>query len=97
VRRAAEVSDDRTAEQKAADEQLRAAIDATSRAYGNDGGVLTDFVVIAARQSWDDDGDEITYYQTLLPDGVLPIHRILGLADYVSTRYRRQVAALGDD
>lgn len=85
------MSDDRTPGQKAADEALRDAIERAAHAYGEQGSVLTDFLVIGSWQYWDDDGHECTAYNTLLPDSTMPVHRVLGLAEYVRFRYGSQV------
>ncbi len=86
----------RTAEQKAADEALTAAVDRVARAYEYVGAaVLTEHVTVAAFRSFDGD-DALTTITTLPQDAGLPVHHVLGLLDYATTVYRRS-AADGDD
>lgn len=79
--------------QREADEQLAAAIDRASVAYfGHSGRVVTEYVVVVARQGWDADGDPVSSVETLHPDGDLPYHRALGLVEYAATVYRTRIA-----
>lgn len=57
-------------------------------------GVITEWVIVAACQRLDDDGDGVTQVGTLLPDGGgrVPFHRLMGLLDYALTRTRAEVA-----
>lgn len=88
------MSDSRTAEQRAADEALTAAIEATLRAYSDSETpmVLTDYIVVSSERSWDEDGDPMTAIGTIHRDGDIPIHVCLGLAEYAATRYRQLIA-----
>jgi hypothetical protein len=67
---------------------------------GNPGGkssyMLTDYVVIAAMQGIDDDGDPCTGITFALPhDSEMPIYRILGLVDFFRQRIRKMVTGDG--
>lgn len=87
------MSDSRTDEQQAADADLTTAIEAVNRAYfGDEARLLTDYVVVFAEQSWDDDGDQITAVGVNPRDGDLPIYRTLGLLDYAQARARQRLA-----
>jgi hypothetical protein len=61
-------------------------------------GVPIEWVVIAASQRFDEDGDGITQVGTLLPDGGgrIPHHRLLGLVDFVQVRLRAEAAHGGN-
>ncbi|MDX3183479.1 hypothetical protein PV334_19735 [Streptomyces sp. ME02-7008A-1] len=76
-------------QEKAAYQRLEAAVEEVCRLEGYQG-VLTEWVVIAASQRYDEDGDGITQVGTLLPSGggAIPHHRVMGLLDYVQTRMR---------
>lgn len=85
----------RTPEQSAADEALTAAIEQVQAAYHGDDvhGVLTEYVVLAARQYWNDDGDPVTqYWFTPRDDCSVPIAHLVGLCDFALTRYRKIIA-----
>ena len=88
------MSDDK----KAAYRKLEEAIHAVTDAEGFQG-VLVEWIVVAASQRYDEDGDGITQVGTLLPDGggAVPYHRVIGLLDYALTRCRKEVAADVDD
>ncbi|WP_405461704.1 hypothetical protein OG786_29550 [Streptomyces sp. NBC_00101] len=77
----------------AAYRQLEAAVEEVCRLEGYEG-VLTEWVVIAASQRFDEDGDGITQVGYLLPSGggAVPHHRVMGLLDYVQARMRAEVA-----
>lgn len=86
------MSDSRSAEQRAADDALTAAIEQVNRAYyGDSDRLLTDYVVIFAEQSWDDDGDSITAVGTNPRDGDMAIYKTIGLLDYGLTRARQRL------
>lgn len=73
----------RTPEQIAADEALTEAVDRAMKAYGADPEhLLIDYVVIAARRYWDDEGDACTGYAVLLRDSDLAVHQVAGLLRY---------------
>lgn len=86
-------TDTRTPEQKAADEQLTAAIEAHQRAYGEPPAVLSEYVVLAASHRWDDDGEPVTAVALIYRDGDLPWHRALGLVELARTRMKAEIAA----
>lgn len=77
----------RTDDQKAADEQVTAALENWLRAYELDGStdkesgprVLTDYVVFMATQGFTQDGDTITGHPYILRDMAMPLYRALGL------------------
>ena len=92
------MADDRTPEQLAADEQLREAAKAITEAYASDRAwVPMEYVLVYSMQSWDEDGDALTAVGTAVDSGAVPIHRLLGLVEYASTRYRRLIASDHDD
>lgn len=79
-------------ELKAAYQRLEAAIDVVTRLEGFEG-VLVEWVIVAASQRYDDDGDGITQVGIVVPDsGHVPYHRTMGLLDYALTRQRAEVA-----
>ncbi|MER6844797.1 DUF7213 family protein [Streptomyces platensis] len=80
-------------ELKAAYQRLEEAIDEVTRLEGFEG-VLVEWVIVAAAQRYDDDGDGITQVGVLVPDGGghVPYHRTMGLLDYALTRQRAEVA-----
>ncbi|MFD9564361.1 hypothetical protein [Streptomyces sp. NPDC059994] len=80
-------------ERKAAYQQLEEAIRRVNELEGADG-VLTEWVVVTATQSFDGDGDGLTQVGKLLPDGggQVPYHRLMGLLDYALTCCRAEVA-----
>ncbi|WP_327139315.1 hypothetical protein [Nocardia sp. NBC_01327] len=84
----------RTAEQISADDALTEAIDRHHRAYhpGDIEGVLTKYVVVAQRQWWDDDGDQMTAHLTTPRDEGLPLSDALGLLEFAATRIRRDIS-----
>lgn len=88
------MSDDRTDEQREADDALRAAIERVAAAYEDaaSGWVVTEYVTIYSQQGWDADGDQCTAVGTAVDGGTTPIHRLLGLCEYASTRYRKLIA-----
>lgn len=80
----------RTPEQVAADDALTEAIERVHRAYEDEDGpiegVLTEYVVLAIRQYWDDDGDSCTATYSSPRDSGVPISHLLGMVEYASTR-----------
>ncbi|MGW4822508.1 hypothetical protein ACWEP4_26830 [Streptomyces sp. NPDC004227] len=80
-------------EKKAAYRRLEEAIEEACRLEGYEG-VPIEWVVIAASQRFDSDGDGITQVGTLLPDGggQIPYHRVMGLVDFVQARMRAEAA-----
>jgi hypothetical protein len=62
-------------------------------------GLVTDWVVVAANQYFDDDGRSMTDVGHVLPDGgnSIPHYRILGLLDYAATGYRSGIGFVADD
>lgn len=62
-----------------------------SEDFASPGEVLTEFVVVTAHHSIDDDGDSVTAITQLHRDN-MPIHRTLGLLDYAATRVRKTIA-----
>ena len=82
--------DDRTPEQRNADRALEEAIDASAKAYGEEG-LLIEWVVVAAHHL-DDGNDTFTSVNWTVSDG-LPIYRLMGLINFAG----RQIAATADD
>lgn len=89
----------RTPEQVAADDALTAAIEQVINVYydGEHPWVLTEYVVVTAQQRWDDDGDSITAVGSVFRDGDVPVHRALGLVEYVGARLRKHISDDDDD
>lgn len=92
----------RTPEEKAADEKLTEAIELVTQVYNPDlnMGILTDYIVIAAYQGFDADGDDETHVTMHPRDGSLPLYRIMGLLDYSQAHERGTVASadnVGED
>lgn len=75
------MSDTRTGEQRAADENLTEAIKQCMTAYGWDDGLLTDYVVAVIQQKFDDEGGMRTVYGNLYSPNDMPHYRIIGLLD----------------
>jgi hypothetical protein len=71
---------------------LEAAIQAELAGFDTGHGVLTDWIVIAAQQNFDDDGEPTTSVGVLLPTDSFPMYRILGLLDHATVRYRTELA-----
>lgn len=89
----------RKPKEKTADEALTEAISAVVQAYeyGPDLGILTDYIVIAAFQGFEADGDDETHIMAHPRDGSLPVYRIMGLVDYAQAHERGIVAAACSD
>lgn len=62
-------------------------------------GLVTDWVVIAANQYFDDDGRSMTAVGQLLPDGgdSVPDYRVIGLLDVALTARRAEYAPEEDE
>lgn len=80
-------------EKKAAYRRLEEAIEEVCRLEEYQG-VPIEWMVIAASQRFDDDGDCINQVGTLLPGGggTIPHHRLMGLVDFVQVRLRAEAA-----
>lgn len=80
-------------ELKAAYRRLETAIRDVSELEDYEG-VMTEWVIVTSHQRFDDDGDGITQYGILLPEGGghTPHHRAMGLLDFQLTRLRAQAA-----
>ncbi|MGW7359453.1 hypothetical protein ACWGI0_23175 [Streptomyces sp. NPDC054802] len=61
-------------------------------------GVMTEWIVVAAYQRFDDDGDGLTQIGTIVPSGSgqTPYHRLMGLLDYALTRMRAEISRADD-
>lgn len=70
---------DRTPEQRTADDALTSAVEQAMTAEGWTDGLLTDYVVLAVRHCYDDDGGSTTQHVSLYRDGSMPSYRALGL------------------
>ena len=82
----------RTPEQVTADDALTAAIENHQAAYHDDNeGVLTDYILIAQRTFWDDDGDRCESTYLTVRDGNLGLSRQLGLLAFANTLVRKHV------
>lgn len=86
----------RTAEQLAADDALTEAIRAAMAAHDMEFGVLTDYVVCAAAQRFDDEGGIRTLYGSLYMDDSMPHYRIIGLLR-MATKQAERGFEQGDD
>ena len=84
----------RTPEQVEADDNLTAAIERVLAAYDEvgDAYVLAEYLVITSQHRFDEQGDGITAVGYFTRDCDVPLHRSLGLAEYVSTRLRKRIA-----
>lgn len=75
----------RTAEQKAADDALRDAIDKVLAAYELLGGaqpwLLTEYVVVTCHRSFENTGEGSARYNWTVQDDGMPWHHIFGLLD----------------
>lgn len=87
--------DDRTPEQKAADDGLTAAVEEAARAYGyvEPGGITVQYMVLLEQRIWRDDGTENTGVVTIYKDGTMPWVSILGLLRAVTLRSEREYSA----
>lgn len=83
------MSDDRTSEQKAADDNLTRAVQQTLEAYGDTepGGVMANYLVVVEQRAWDGSGQPVTGVTTLLQDGQIPWPNIIGLLRMAQLRY----------
>lgn len=75
----------RTAEQKAADDALRAAIEGVLKAYelldAPTPMLLTEYVVITCHRGFEDGGEGNARYNWTVQDDGMPWHHIFGLLD----------------
>ncbi len=76
----------RTPEQREADEALTAAVESVWTAYleledENDPGLLTDYMVIAVRRGFDEEGDTWSQVARFSRDGQVPEYVQLGLLE----------------
>jgi hypothetical protein len=80
----------RTPEQQAADNALTAAIESVWAAYDDDPdrGVLMDYMVVAARAGFGEDGDRWTSVGAFTREDSVPIHVQIGLLEYRLARLR---------
>lgn len=54
--------------------------------------MLTEWVVVTAHQSYDDNGQPSVQIGQWMPDGgEIPFHRVMGLLDYALTLRRHQI------
>lgn len=92
------MADERTPDQVAADEMLREAVGVVAIAYG-DGlpWVPLEYVTVYSMHRFDDEGDALTAVGTAIDSGSVPIHRLLGLLEYASSRYRKTIMTDDDD
>jgi hypothetical protein len=95
--------DGRTPEQKTADDNLTAAVEAVAEAYGYNqpGFINNEYLVVLHQRGWGDDVDD-TYSSVALlyRDGGLPWMAIMGLLTMANRRVRRlydQCIVEGDD
>lgn len=70
-----------TPEQKAANDRLHEAVVDMIGTVGNgmEDGLVTDWVIVAAQEKFDDEGDRVTSYNMVYRDGSLPTHITTGL------------------
>ncbi len=88
----------RTPEQVAADEAVRDAVIAQLRAYGwDEGGVLTDFVVLGNMTMFGDAGEPISTTFSLHAEEAVPLYRLLGLCEAAAAHYRADLATPAED
>lgn len=61
-------------------------------------GLVTDWVVVAANQYFDDNGRSMTAVGQLLPDGgdTVPTYRVMGLLDFAHSAYQTSVTTPDD-
>jgi hypothetical protein len=91
-------SDDRTDEQRTADDNLTDAISKSLKAYGfEENYILTDYVVVAAQVKMDDSGNTISAYSQLYRDSDVPYYKILGLLEVARCRAKFDMMHGEDD
>jgi len=73
--------------------KLEEGIAACLATFDEEPGVVTDWIVVAAQQRVDDNGETITSVGTLLSVDNMPFYRILGLLDQATTVYRAELGA----
>lgn len=84
----------RTSEQVQADDLLAAAIEACRNAYVDEpSGVITEYIVLYASRSWDDDGSGLTAIGKLVCEPAPPLHHQLGMVELVAAEYRKLITA----
>ena len=89
------MTDDRTAEQLAADEALEEAIRLHLAAYDEGDGLVMEWVLLVT-QHLDDGSDSTATAVSRWVRAGQPIHRTMGLLDYGLTRLRATVAGNAD-
>lgn len=76
-------------ETKAAYERLAQAITDVARIEEAEG-ILTEWVIVASFQRFEDD-EQRDQILRLLPSGQVPYHRVMGLLDYATALYRHEI------
>jgi hypothetical protein len=89
------MSDERTPEQVAADNQFEEAIHAFLTAYDATDGPVIEWMLLTAQHLVNDDGTTSTAVGHWVPPGQA-YHRSMGLLDYMQTRLRAVVAGNAD-
>lgn len=79
-----------TPELAAAYDRLEAAVKDVASKAGYEG-LVTDWVCLAAVQTFDEQGEGWCSVARLLPDGRIPYYRVLGLVDYAHAGLRSQI------
>jgi hypothetical protein len=80
----------RSREEIDADRALTSAIEAViAAAFGETGEILQEFVVVAAMQGIDEDGESIDSWLTLYREGSVPVTRALGLLEAAASSLKR--------
>jgi hypothetical protein len=88
---------------KIANEALTAAIEGVIKAYeygqNMDGSIpmLTDYVVVATQQGYDNDGDLTSSMIIILRDGAIPIGNAVGLVELASHQMKTGYFRVDDD
>lgn len=88
------MSDDRTPEQRQADDRFEAAIRDLLEAYNSEG-LLMEWALVTTTHHDEGDGSTATAVGQWVPPGQ-PLHRSLGLLDYSATRLRAHIAGNAD-
>lgn len=74
------------------DKDLRNVIEEELHKRGwEEAGVLTDYMVLTCQQNFSAKGEGEARYGYLLPDGEIPIHRVLGLIDITRIQVESEV------
>lgn len=80
--------------EKAAQEQLRDAINAVLIAKGwHEGRLITDYLVCVASQGFDENGDGVTQYNYIVPDLTISWHRAIGLIEVIRLLMKENLAS----